>query len=72
MKNSEDKEVVFPLYSKIGTFGKYKKDVALVKILDFLFGFIDINGNEVVVVKFYNLDEAIEALNNTYKNEKIN
>ncbi|WP_177764403.1 WG repeat-containing protein [Flavobacterium sp. I3-2] len=67
MINSEGKEVVPPFYSKIGTFGKYQKDIALVKILDFQFGFIDVNGKEVVPVKYYHLEEAIEALTNTYK-----
>lgn len=61
--NQEGKEIVTPIYKEIGNFGKYKKDVALVTSFMKWYGFIDVNGKEIVTAEYRNLDDAIKELN---------
>ena len=44
-------EIVKPKYDAISAFGAYQKDWALVQ-KDGLYGFIDINGKEIVKAKY--------------------
>ena len=49
--NQEGKEIIKPRYEKIGAFGEYHENWALVEI-NGLLGFIDNEGNEIVKPKY--------------------
>lgn len=46
--DTDGKEVVKPVYEKIGKFGKYRSNWALVKTISDTYGFIDDTGREIV------------------------